>query len=79
MFYDVFMEFPMFARLYLTYRYIDGLSMHPPYYSTPIRCVTDILRLCFDFIIFGDIDIPMFRLFIVLADCTITTVSDFDP
>ena len=47
---DVFMEFPMFARLYLTYRYIDGLSMHSPYYCIPIRCVTDLLRLCFDFI-----------------------------
>jgi len=50
MIYDVFMEFPMFARLYLTYHYIDGLSMHSPYYSIPIRCVTDLLRLCFDFI-----------------------------
>ena len=30
---DVFMEFPMFAHLYLTYRYINGLSMHSPYYS----------------------------------------------
>ena len=47
---DVFMEFLMFARLYLTYRYIDGLSMHSPYYSIPIQCVPDILRLCFDFI-----------------------------
>src|SRR5882672_4537762 len=47
---DVFTEFPMFARLYLTYRYIDGLSMHSPYFSLPIRCVTDLLRLCFDFI-----------------------------
>jgi len=33
---DVFTEFPMFAHLYLTYRYIDGLSMHSPYYSIPI-------------------------------------------
>jgi len=47
---DVFMEFPMFARLYVTYRYINGLSMHFPYYSIPIQCVTDLLRLCFDFI-----------------------------
>src|SRR6266436_2264277 len=47
---DVFTEFPMFAHLYLTYRYIDGLTMHSPYYSIPIRCVTDLLRLCFDFI-----------------------------
>src|SRR6266481_6274176 len=47
---DVFMEFPMFAHLYLTYRYINGLSMHSPYYSIPIRCVLDILQLCFDFI-----------------------------
>jgi len=29
--------------------------------------------------IFGDINIPMFRLFIVLADCTITTGLDSDP
>src|SRR5258705_1449130 len=50
MFYDVLMEFPMFARLYLTYRYIDGLSMRSPYYSILIRCVPEILRLCFDFI-----------------------------
>jgi hypothetical protein len=28
MFYDVFMEFLMFACLYLTYHYINGLSMH---------------------------------------------------
>jgi len=47
---DDFMEFPMFAHLYLTYRYIDGLSMHSPYYSIPIQRVTDLLRLCFDFI-----------------------------
>src|SRR6266436_5784289 len=50
MFSDVFMEFLMFAHLYLTYRYIDGLSMHSPYYSIPIRCIPDLLRLCFDFI-----------------------------
>ena len=77
--YNVFMEFPMFAHLYLTYCYIDGLSMHSPYYSILIRCVPDILWLCFDFVIFGDIDILMFQLFIVLADCTITIGSDFDP
>ena len=47
---DVFTEFPMFACLYLTYRYINGLSMHSPYYSIPIRCIPDLLRLCFDFI-----------------------------
>ena len=47
---EVFMEFPMFARLYLTYCYINGLSMHSPYYSILIWCVPDILRLCFDFI-----------------------------
>ena len=29
--------------------------------------------------IFGDINIPMFQLFIVLADCTITIGSDSDP
>ena len=29
--------------------------------------------------IFGDINIPMFRLFIVLADCTITIGSDSNP
>ena len=45
-----FRPFPMFARLYLTYRYINGLSMHSPYYSIPIRHVPDLLRLCFDFI-----------------------------
>jgi len=28
---------------------------------------------------FGDIDIPMFQLFIVLADCTITIGLDCDP
>jgi len=50
MIYNDFMEFPMFACLYLTYRYIDGLSMHSPYYSIPIRCATDLLRLCFYFI-----------------------------
>jgi hypothetical protein len=33
MIYNVFIEFPMFARSYLTYYYIDGLSMHSPYYS----------------------------------------------
>jgi hypothetical protein len=31
-----FMEFSMFAHLYLTYHYINGLSMHSPYYSIPI-------------------------------------------
>ena len=50
MIYNVFMEFPMFARLYLTYHYIDGPSMHSPYYSIPIQCVPDLLQLCFDFI-----------------------------
>ena len=43
----------------------------------------DVFQTFSDFVsilfIFGDIDIPMFQLFIVLADCTITTVSDFDP
>ena len=76
MFSDVFTEFPMFACLYLTYCYINGLSMHSPYYSIPIRCVTDLLRLCFDFIYlwryqYSDVS--------VLADCTITIGSDFDP
>jgi len=47
---DVFMEFLMFAHLYLTYCYIDGLSMHSLYYSIPIRHVPNLLRLCFDFI-----------------------------
>jgi len=46
----IFTEFPMFVRLYLTYRYIDGLSMHSLYYRILIRRVTDLLRLCFDFI-----------------------------
>jgi hypothetical protein len=48
-----FRSFPMFARLHLTYRHIDGLSMHSPYYSIPIRHVPDLLRLCFDFICLG--------------------------
>src|SRR6266436_3323074 len=43
----------------------------------------DVLQTSSDFVstlfIFGDIEIPMFRLFIVLADCTITIGSDFDP
>ncbi len=43
----------------------------------------DVFRTFSDFVstlfIFGDINIPMFRLFIVLADCTITIGSDFDP
>src|SRR5712672_132191 len=43
----------------------------------------DVLQTSSDFVstlfIFGDIDIPMFRLFIVLADCTITIGLDFDP
>ncbi len=76
---DVFTEFPMFAHLYLTYRYIDGLSMHPH----TIVYLFDVFQTFSDFVstlfIFGDIDIPMFRLFIVLADCTITIGSDFDP
>ena len=75
---DNFMEFPMFAHLYLTYCYINGLSMHSPYYSMPIRCApdSDFVSILF---IFADINIPMFRLFIVLADCTITTGLDSDP
>jgi hypothetical protein len=40
----------MFACLYLTDRYLDGLSMPSPYYSTPIRCVYDLLRPFVDFI-----------------------------
>jgi hypothetical protein len=39
-----FMLFSMFACLYLTYRYLDGLSMPSPYYSIPIWCVSDLLR-----------------------------------
>jgi len=50
MFYGVFMEFSMFACLYLTYCYINGLSMHSPYYSILIQCVPDLLQLCFNFI-----------------------------
>jgi hypothetical protein len=45
-----FRPFPMFARLYLTYCYIDGLSMHSQYYTILIWCVPDPLPLCFDFI-----------------------------
>jgi len=44
------MEFLMFAHLYLTDCYINGLSMHSPYYSIPIQCVPDFLQLCFNFI-----------------------------
>jgi len=51
---DVFTEFPMFACLYLTYRYIDGLSMHPHTIVIPIQCVTDLLRLVSTLFIFGD-------------------------
>jgi len=40
----------MFAHLIGLIATINGLSMHPPYYSTPIWCVPDILWLCFDFI-----------------------------
>src|ERR1700733_6985831 len=45
-----FMLFSMFACLYLTYRYLDGLSMPSPYYSIPIQCVSDLLRPFVDFI-----------------------------
>ena len=37
---------------------------------------SDIVLILF---IFTDINIPMFQLFIVLADCTITISSDSDP
>jgi len=52
--------------------------MHSPYYSMPIRCApdSDFVSILF---IFADINIPMFRLFIVLADCTINIDSDSDP
>jgi len=50
MFYNVFMEVSMFAHLYLTYHYINGPSMHSPHYSISIKCVPDLLRLCFNFI-----------------------------
>jgi hypothetical protein len=40
----------MFACLYLTYRYLDGLSMPSPYYSIPTQCVSDLLRPSVDFI-----------------------------
>ena len=49
-FFDVFMLFLMFASLYLTDRYLDGLSMPSPYYSIPIRCVSDLLQPFVDFI-----------------------------
>jgi len=43
----------------------------------------DVFQTFSDFVsilfIFGDINIPMFQLFIVLADCTITIGSDSDP
>jgi hypothetical protein len=46
-------------------------------------CLLDVFQTFSDFvsilIIFGDINIPMFQLFIVLADCTITIGSDSDP
>jgi len=42
-FFDVFILFSMFPCLYLTYCYIEGLSMHSPYYSIPIRCASDLV------------------------------------
>jgi len=45
-----FYGFSMFAHLYLTYCYINRPSMHSPYYSIPIWCVTDLFRLCFNLI-----------------------------
>src|SRR5882724_9722279 len=44
------MLFSMLASLYLTDHYLDGLSMRSPYYSIPIRCISDLLRPFVDFI-----------------------------
>ena len=78
MIYDVFMEFLMFAHLYLTYHYINGLCIpHTIVYLFDVfQTFPDFVSILF---IFGDINIPMFRLFIVLADCTIIIGLDSDP
>ena len=49
-FFDVFMLFSMFAYLYRTDYYIARLSMRFPYYSIPMRCISDPFRLFADFI-----------------------------
>ena len=56
----------MFACLYLTYLYIDGLSMHSTYYSIVIWCVSDLVRLFLSLFIFALIDVPMFWLFLIV-------------
>ena len=43
-FFDVFMLFSMFAYLYRTDYYIARLSMRFPYYSIPMRCISDLIQ-----------------------------------
>src|ERR1700680_3331829 len=48
--FDLFILFLMIAYLYRTDCYIDGLAMYSPYYSIPMRCISDPFRLFADFI-----------------------------
>ena len=48
--FDLFMLFSMIACLYQTDCYIDRLDMYSPYYSIPMRCISDPFRLFVDFI-----------------------------
>ena len=48
--FDLFMLFSMIACLYRTDCYIDRLAMYSPYYSIPMRCISDPFRLFVDFI-----------------------------
>src|ERR1700685_3648129 len=47
---STFLLFSMIPCLYRTDCYIDRLAMYSPYYSIPMRCISDPFRLFVDFI-----------------------------
>src|ERR1700685_1425862 len=48
--FDLFMLLSMIACLYRTDCYTDRLAMYSPYYSIPMRCISDPFRFFVDFI-----------------------------
>ena len=80
---NVFILFLMFTCFYLTYRYIDRLSMHSRYLSIPMECASNHFwpypAFCCFLFIFTVIYIPIFWLFIASVDCAIPIASDSGP
>ena len=77
------MLFSIFACLYWTCLYINGLSMHSPYYSIPIWCVSDLFWPFFSLYLSSHLSMfwcfGYFWLLIGFTDSDVTIPSDSDP